>query len=59
MAADDAATTDDEGDSLKGVKTSGPAGEEELETDGDDNGGNAKERKEKGDFIAQKGFVVE
>lgn len=44
---------EDDGDSLKGVKTSGPAGEEELEVD---DGGKGME---KGDVDVKKGFVVE
>lgn len=54
----------DDGDSLKGVKTSGPAGEADLDVD--DGGpssslkdGEAGAKKDKADATAQKGFVVE
>ncbi|KAB5535294.1 phosphoinositide 3-phosphate phosphatase [Coniochaeta sp. 2T2.1] len=53
-----------DGDSLQGVKTSGPAGEEELDVDegstaGDGRGGDKEGKKETADVVAQKGFVVE
>ncbi|OIW28781.1 phosphatases II [Coniochaeta ligniaria NRRL 30616] len=53
---------DDDGDSLKGVKTSGPEGEEELDVGGTSDAtkeGGTIGRKEKADVVAQKGFVVE
>lgn len=58
------AKADDDGDSLKGVKTSGPAGEEELDvgagrTVDDTKGRGSGGQQEKADVVAQKGFVVE
>lgn len=60
-AEDEVKDADEESDSLKGVKTSGPEGEEELDdadvggTSDAPNGG----QKDKADVVAQKGFVVE
>lgn len=62
---DEVKDADDDGDSLKGVKTSGPTGEEELDVGVGGASDPAKEeggkggQKDKADVIAQKGFVVE
>ncbi|KAH8911271.1 phosphatases II [Coniochaeta sp. PMI_546] len=62
---DEVKDVDDDGDSLKGVKTSGPTGEEELDVGVGGAPDPAKEeggkggQKDKADVIAQKGFVVE
>lgn len=55
---------DGDGDSLKGVKTSGPAGEEELDVDVGGTSdttktGDIEGQKEKADVVAQQGFVIE
>jgi hypothetical protein len=54
---------DEDGDALKGVKTSGPEGEEDLHVDngasGATKGADTGRQKEKADVVAQKGFVVE
>ncbi|KAB5577815.1 protein-tyrosine phosphatase-like protein [Coniochaeta sp. 2T2.1] len=64
-AEDEVKDGDVDGDSLKGVKTSGPAGEEELDVDeggaadtGEEPDTEGKKR-ETADVVAQKGFVVE
>lgn len=54
----------EDSDSFKGVKTSGPAGEEELDVDvggtsDSTRKGGTEGQKEKADVVAQKGFVVE
>jgi hypothetical protein len=60
---DDGKGEEPDEDSLKGVKTSGPAGEEELDADTESpstsSKADAEGGKEKADVIAQKGFVVE